>query len=101
MTDAAKGDSGQWYRHEDTVGPRPEKLLYNCPQRAASSFSHIPELFAQMLSCQEGVLGEWAGADQAEWFSAGWADPSRVGARLLRSAALPSLCQSCLWIQGL
>ena len=57
MTDAAKGDSGQWYRHEDTVGPRPEKLLYNCPQRAASSFSHIPELFAQMLSCQEGVLG--------------------------------------------
>ena len=85
-----------------SVGPRLEKLLYNCPQRAASSFSHIPELSAQMLSCQEGVLGGMGRRRLSwKWFSAGWADPSRIGARLLRSAALPPLCQSCLWIQGL
>lgn len=27
-------------------GPRPEELLYNCPQRVASSFSLIPEVSA-------------------------------------------------------
>lgn len=86
MTDAAKQTVDSGTIMKTSVGPKPEKLFLLLPRGKHPVFS--PSHRWQMLSGKESLGGMGRRRLSWEWFSAGWADPSRIGARLLPVSCL-------------